>query len=121
MMQVEFAIDKSTTLKAQCQNNKEVVKTLSDWDNVFRHRRCGMCESDNTHLRHRLAQEYDFYEWHCHECNANLQMGQAKEGNGLFIRWDAEWERYQKPDGQQQTQQTQQQPVAAVSDSQIPF
>ena len=45
---------------------------------------CGMCQSTNLKVQHRVAQEFDFYSIKCKDCGGELKFGQAKEGRRLF-------------------------------------
>ena len=50
---------------------------------------CGLCNSGNLKVQHRVAQDFDFYSVKCADCGAELKFGQAKEGRRLFPKaWD---------------------------------
>lgn len=47
---------------------------------------CGMCGSDNVYHAVRKAQEYEFLELRCQDCDAQLQFHKNKEGGGLYVK-----------------------------------
>lgn len=50
---------------------------------------CGLCNSKNLKVQHRVAQDFDFYSVKCSDCGAELKFGQTKEGRRLFPKaWD---------------------------------
>lgn len=58
---------------------------------VFGETCCGCCKSTNICVRVRKAQEYEYFEWWCRDCDARLSVGQNQQGGTLFIkRWDKE-------------------------------
>jgi hypothetical protein len=51
------------------------------------------CGSENIRLRHRVAKGYDFYSLLCGACTKEFQLGQLKEGGGLYPKgpWAAQY------------------------------
>lgn len=53
---------------------------------------CGLCNSGNLKVQHRVAQDFDFYSVKCTDCGGELKFGQAKEGRRLFPK---NWDKYE--------------------------
>ena len=76
-------------IKVEGANIKDIFKAISpiaevlDQDQV-----CGACKSPNIRLRHRVTTKgrdsFDYYELACGACSARLELGQLKQGGGLF-------------------------------------
>jgi len=78
---------------------------------------CGCCKSGRVTLEFKEAKGFQFYEFHCHECQARAQWGQYKSG-GFFLK---KWEKFD-PNGPNQVpgQYPDQQPQSSYDDGPPP-
>lgn len=53
---------------------------------------CGMCQSKNVALDSNKAESFTFVKIRCLDCRARSQMGQFRDGSGIFFK---KWEIYQ--------------------------
>ena len=84
----------NNTYKFEIEKEKEInalaeAGSISSMPSV-----CGICKSKNVHLASNRAKGYVFVKVLCEDCNARAQMGQYKEGGGMF--WKS-WEKYEAP------------------------
>lgn len=87
-MRIEYeTADGRTKITGEAQNIKDAVKAMSQIQLVFEGNVCGQC-SAVAFLEHRIAQGYEFYAKRCSnpECNAQLDLGQHREGGTLFVK-----------------------------------
>ena len=77
------------------ENIKDVFRQVSEIQEIFEMDTAhGDCAGDNTRLRVRHIDGFDFYEIHCDECGGNLALGQRRDDNGLFPKFkdqDGQW------------------------------
>jgi hypothetical protein len=78
-------------LSGDANHETDVFKAMTVWSEILPDK-CKECGSDDLGLRHRKAQNYDFYSVRCNKCRAELRMGQTKEGLHLYPK---EWEKFQ--------------------------
>ena len=65
-------------------SQKEFVKQIAAFEEVFGETKCGKCDSENIKFVVRTVNGNDYYELRCNDCGAKLAFGQQREGGGLF-------------------------------------
>ena len=74
---LEFQFDAPT--------QKDVWAKLAAIQQCFEIKCCGRCQSQKLEFKHITTGEgYEYLKMHCVECTAQLNMGQHKEGGGLW-------------------------------------
>lgn len=73
------------TVEVDAKDVEDMFKQTGRLQEVFEACKCGKCEKSNIKFLHRVADDYDFYELVCLDCNAKLSFGNSKE-QGLFPR-----------------------------------
>ena len=64
----------------------DIIRGISEVDEVLRNDKCGCCESTNVRPNHRKSGNYDFYEMLCQDCGAALGLGVRQSDQKLFPR-----------------------------------
>ncbi len=68
---------------------KEAFRMIAVLQSLFEEKECGCCKSKNIVCGYRKVEENDYFNWACADCGAQLDIGQNKDGKGLFVkRWD---------------------------------
>ncbi len=90
----------------EAASHKDVMAKLAAIQELFEESSCGMCESKNIRFEVREHDGNNYYKMVCGACNAQIDYGQHKTGNSLFIkRWNKDtrtvlpnrgWYQYQK-------------------------
>jgi hypothetical protein len=68
-------------------NQKDLFKSVAQAMEVFGEKACGLCQSGDISLRHRVTgpkSEFDYYECACNKCGARLSYGQSGDKTSLF-------------------------------------
>jgi hypothetical protein len=85
------AANEQLVFESDVANPKEAFEWLSTVQELFEESACGLC--GKSHLAYEVR-EYDgnnYYKLVCRDCHAQLDFGQRRDGNNLFIkRKDAE-------------------------------
>jgi len=76
----------SMNLELEAENMKSVFKWAGVYGNLPK--ACHACQSSNLFLSFRSPASYEYYSLKCAECGAEGNFGQAKEGGGLFWKYD---------------------------------
>jgi len=77
--------------------------------------KCDKCESTNLFPSHRNVKSFDFYEIKCGDCGAGGKVGETKEDNSMFYKYDTKMEQYVA------SQQTSQQTAPPQQNDDLPF
>lgn len=75
-------------LEIDCDTPADAVKEMSLYQEILSEEKCGRMDCGSTEVRfeHRLAQGYDFYGMTCMKCRARIDLGQIKEGDGMWFK-----------------------------------
>lgn len=86
-MKIRLNLANGVWLELDCTNPKEAVKELAAYQEVFSERECGMCHATELVFLHRQDDEkHDYYSIKCKACQAQVDFGQHKTGNTLFLK-----------------------------------
>lgn len=100
-------------ITVDCEDLRDLLKQLSEIDDVFGEAQCGACGGKTIRYGYRNAKGYDFYEASCGTCKARLTFFSDRETGRLYPkRKDKEgkyldkggWEVWQKPAAQPTTE-----------------
>ena len=64
----------------------DIIRGISEVEEILRNDKCGCCESINVRPSHRKSGNYDFYEMLCEDCGAALALGVRQADQKLFPR-----------------------------------
>lgn len=79
-------IDGRIQFTFEAQGVKGVFAGLAQVQEVFEHNTCGQCGSDRTVLDLREHEGNSYYKKTCIECGAQLDFGQHRQGDTLFVK-----------------------------------
>ena len=78
-------------IECEIAKGKDAFEFIGKVQELFEEEECGCCHSKKIRCEVREKDSFKFYQWTCcnPECGARLELGQHKEGGGLFVkRWD---------------------------------
>lgn len=110
-MELSVQVNSKMTVKLDVSNQKDLIRQISQLEEVLSNTTCGACKSENTRFVTRNAageknKVYEFFEVKCNECNSRLSLGCHQEGDTLFPKrkndtgeWlpDGGWIKYKRP------------------------
>lgn len=94
IIKIQKKIGKST-LSFEVEGEKEIDTLAKASAFTTMPDRCELCQSENVVLDSNKAEGFTFVKIKCLDCNARSQMGQFKDGSGIFFK---KWEKYQRPE-----------------------
>lgn len=88
-MELSVQVNSKMTVKLDVSNQKDLIRQISQLEEVLSNTTCGACKSENTRFVTRNAageknKVYEFFEVKCNECNSRLSLGCHQEGDTLF-------------------------------------
>ena len=89
-VQITKLVGKST-LTFEVEGEKEIDAVSKAAAFATMPDQCGMCKSKNVALDSNKAESFIFVKIKCLDCKARSQMGQFKDGSGVFFK---KWEIY---------------------------
>ncbi len=87
--------DKRFQVEFDAANEKEMIKQVARFQEIFEINTCGHCTKNNLRFSVRNIEDNDFYELQCRDCGYQLAFGQHKKNNTLFPKTWSKW----TPDG----------------------
>ena len=100
--------DNRKTFEADVPNMAKSIQFIADIQEIFEEASCGCCKSSDIKCQAKPWQDGVILNLMCRGCGAQLDIGQRKEGGGLWIkRTDKDgapkgvngWYRYQRQSG----------------------
>ena len=73
-------------LELDVESPKDAVRQLSVYTEILAIGTCGQCGSNEIKFSHRVVDNNDFYGMRCISCQAQLDFGQHKTGDTLFVK-----------------------------------
>ncbi len=77
------------TFEAELPSVKHAFEFVALLQEIFEEPECGCCHSKNIKHQSRIHQDNQYLNLSCADCGAQLDIGQKKDGKGIFVkRWD---------------------------------
>jgi hypothetical protein len=97
------------TIELDVTTGKQAFELVAAIQELFEEGYCGCCKSDRIRCDVREFDGNSYYKIVCMDCNAQIDLGQHKNGKGLFIKRTKDgkvlpnsgWYVWQKPQQQQ--------------------
>jgi hypothetical protein len=85
-MELIKKITSTVTVRVDGDTQVDLFRAIGEIEEVFGHRACGKCASENIFFSARHVKEFTYYEMRCRDCNAQLSFGQHRNGETLFVK-----------------------------------
>lgn len=91
-MKVQRKLNNNTIIECEAPTMVELFEQVSQLEEIFAHRSCGICKGTHTTYRTREVNNIKFHEVHCLRCGAAFAFGLRKGAGGQLFpqRKDAE-------------------------------
>ncbi len=72
--------------EADIQNAKQAFELMGKIQEIFEEPACGCCKSESIRCSTREHDSNMFYNLVCNQCGAQLDIGQRKDGKGMWLK-----------------------------------
>jgi hypothetical protein len=88
-MKAQFKVNPNLVIEMECKDHKDLFEGLSSIQEVFKHRKCGCCNSEDVSLMVRNVEKdkksYTYYELLCQKCRARFHFGIKNDDTGRLF------------------------------------
>lgn len=88
---IKLNVGKGCQIEIVATSPIDAVDQLAAYQEILSISECGKCKSTSIKLEHRLVEGNHFRSWRCMACRAQLDFGQHKTGDTLFVKQDKGW------------------------------
>lgn len=86
-MIVRYTANSKLQFEVECDSAKDAFGQIADMQECLDvDDRCACCQSENIQFSRRIVKDYEFFGLRCKDCEAQLDFGQTKDGERLFLK-----------------------------------